>query len=236
MNLDPSVLSKATAHVDIAFQMTSSLKPKTVVNSRTSLSNLRWESNWSTSKPNILSTARIKKKLANGFQSWSQSKVKGAQDRIQENQLPGILNAISKGIMISLIIVGTHSFKKLYARAIRSPSLTHSLPKTWATLTSRLTLAPTLLESTRMCWEDDAEQYLWDTYASFLKIDDLFNLVKIIGAILMVGQLGITTIESIIMDNIQALKKHQYPINIFQIGDGFQTAIGSRSATSSSAA
>lgn len=28
------------------------------------------------------------------------------------------------------------------------------------------------------------------------------------------------------MDNIQALTKHQYPINIFQIDDGFQTAIG----------
>lgn len=32
--------------------------------------------------------------------------------------------------------------------------------------------------------------------------------------------------EAIINENIQALTKHQYPINIFQIDDGFQTAIG----------
>lgn len=76
----------------------------------------------------------------------------------------------------------------------------------------------------------DAEAPIWDSYAEFYEDkraikgnDDARRHVN--GWTSWYNYYGDVS-ESIINENVDALQSHKYPINIFQIDDGFQTAIG----------
>lgn len=76
----------------------------------------------------------------------------------------------------------------------------------------------------------EAEAPIWDTYAEFYEDkraiknneDDRRHVNGWTSWYNYYGDVS----ESIINENVEALQKHKYPINIFQIDDGFQTAIG----------
>lgn len=76
----------------------------------------------------------------------------------------------------------------------------------------------------------DAEGPIWDSYAEFY--DDRRAIKNneddkrhVNGWTSWYNYYGDVS-EAIINENVEALQKHKYPINIFQIDDGFQTAIG----------
>jgi len=76
----------------------------------------------------------------------------------------------------------------------------------------------------------DAEAPIWDSYAEFYEDrraiknneDDKRHVNGWTSWYNYYGDVS----EAIIHENVEALQKHKYPINIFQIDDGFQTAIG----------
>ncbi|KAL7310111.1 hypothetical protein PS15m_010913 [Mucor circinelloides] len=76
----------------------------------------------------------------------------------------------------------------------------------------------------------DAEAPIWDSYAEFYEDrraiknneDDKRHVNGWTSWYNYYGDVS----EAIIYENVEALQKHKYPINIFQIDDGFQTAIG----------
>ncbi|KAI8643002.1 glycoside hydrolase superfamily [Parasitella parasitica] len=76
----------------------------------------------------------------------------------------------------------------------------------------------------------DGEAPIWDSYAEFFKDrraiknneDDKRHVNGWTSWYNYYGDVS----EDIINENVEALQKHKYPINIFQIDDGFQTAIG----------
>ncbi|KAI8332852.1 glycoside hydrolase superfamily [Chlamydoabsidia padenii] len=286
MNLDPSVLAKATAHVDITFQLTSSPNCEVVklqdaiICTGTNYSDTYLTLTLTTTKVkdggellNITLKPTIgielvhfeakysvnlndQKMLANGFQSWSQSKEMGAQDRIQE-----IRKSVAWYTQYNLqgdYDIFNHCGEKGH---IHSSSYTH-----FRDMNNKITFFGSLSENVGYTYfkadfntnsfgiyKDvlgksvepnqqcdlikiymnqavDTEQYLWDTYASFFEdrrsIQSGQNHRRHVNGWTSWYNYYGDVSESIIMDNIQALKKHQYPINIFQIDDGFQTAIG----------
>ncbi|KAI9491355.1 glycoside hydrolase superfamily [Zychaea mexicana] len=76
----------------------------------------------------------------------------------------------------------------------------------------------------------DAEKEIWDAYASYfpdrrsLK-GDMHRVRHVNGWTSWYNYYGDVS-EEIVLSNLKALQEHKYPINIFQIDDGFQTAIG----------
>ncbi|KAI7869993.1 glycoside hydrolase superfamily [Spinellus fusiger] len=79
-----------------------------------------------------------------------------------------------------------------------------------------------------LAMESDSEGALWDTYATFypdkrcIKNDDERHVNGWTSWYNYYADVS----EEIILENINALSHHKYPINVFQIDDGFQTAIG----------
>ncbi|CAO3612435.1 unnamed protein product [Cunninghamella blakesleeana] len=78
----------------------------------------------------------------------------------------------------------------------------------------------------------NAEKSLWDTYETYIEDRRAIksssnNKVSphVNGWTSWYNYYGDVS-EAIINENVDALKKHNYPIDIFQIDDGFQTAIG----------
>jgi hypothetical protein len=76
----------------------------------------------------------------------------------------------------------------------------------------------------------DAEAPIWDTYAEFYEdkraIKNNEDDRRHVNGWTSWYNYYSDVSESIINENVDALQKHKYPINIFQIDDGFQTAIG----------
>ncbi|KAI8095256.1 glycoside hydrolase superfamily [Thamnidium elegans] len=76
----------------------------------------------------------------------------------------------------------------------------------------------------------DAEAAIWDTYAQFYPdkraIRGNDNPSRHVNGWTSWYNYYGDVSEKIINENVEALQKHKYPINIFQIDDGFQTAIG----------
>ncbi|KAF7728996.1 hypothetical protein EC973_005027 [Apophysomyces ossiformis] len=78
--------------------------------------------------------------------------------------------------------------------------------------------------------ETTKEGEAWDIYASFFEDKralkgDKNSLRHVNGWTSWYNYYGDVS-EDIVLQNVDALQKHGYPINIFQIDDGFQTAIG----------
>jgi alpha-galactosidase len=74
--------------------------------------------------------------------------------------------------------------------------------------------------------DNDAEAAIWDTYAEFYEDRRAHNtLHHINGWTSWYNYYGDVS-ELIINQNVEALQKYKYSIDIFQIDDGFQTAIG----------
>ncbi|EIE80181.1 hypothetical protein RO3G_04886 [Rhizopus delemar RA 99-880] len=73
----------------------------------------------------------------------------------------------------------------------------------------------------------DAEGAIWDTYAEFYPDRRVHQGLSqhVNGWTSWYNYYGDVS-ESIINENVDALNQYQYPIDIFQIDDGFQTAIG----------
>lgn len=78
--------------------------------------------------------------------------------------------------------------------------------------------------------DKDAEGKIWDKYASFFPDNrslkgDMHRIRHVNGWTSWYNYYGDVS-ESIVLENLEALQRYKYPINIFQIDDGFQTAIG----------
>ncbi|CAO3674887.1 unnamed protein product [Rhizopus stolonifer] len=71
----------------------------------------------------------------------------------------------------------------------------------------------------------DAEANIWQSYAEFFPDKRTVRDSHVSGWTSWYNYYGDVS-ETIVNENVEALQKHAYPIDIFQIDDGFQTAIG----------
>ncbi|KAI9317550.1 glycoside hydrolase superfamily [Dichotomocladium elegans] len=192
--------------------------------------------------------------LANGFQSWSQAREMGADDRI-----PAIRQTVSK--MTQYNLQGDYDFFPHSGERghIHSSSYTHfrdaqnniqfmgSLSEQhgytyfkanfdnntlsiYKDIKGKRMDPNTSIELIRVFMvEGQDEAHMWDLYANFfhdqraLKGDT--HLRHVNGWTSWYNYYGDVS-ESIVLENLDALQKFKYPINIFQIDDGFQAAIG----------
>ncbi|KAI8088996.1 glycoside hydrolase superfamily [Halteromyces radiatus] len=286
MNLTPSFFTTASARVDLNYQLLASpncevikyqdlqVQPGTpfndpnltitITNTKTNgdgyilniiiqpkvdIELLHFEAKYST----VLTDLKM---LANGFQSWSQTREMGANDRISDIKktvawytqynLQGDYDIYPHSGEKGLIHSSSYThFRDISNNIVFFGSLSENVGYTYfkANFNSNIfglykDVEGKRIKATESCaviktWihqGHDAERILWDGYASYFEDrrvlrKDQEHRRHVNGWTSWYNYYGDVS-ESIIMENIAALKKHKYPIDIFQIDDGFQTAIG----------
>ncbi|CAO3596199.1 unnamed protein product [Absidia cylindrospora] len=286
MSLSPSFFQTASARVDISYQVVSSpncevIKRKDaivcpgtdyndanlilsltcakakdggylldiLVKPKTNIELVHFEAKFST----VLTDYKM---LANGFQSWSQTREFGVNDRIPDMKksvawytqynLQGDYDIFAHSGEKGQIHSSSYThFRDVHNNITFFGSISENLGYTYFkgdfntnTFGIYKDVLGKSVAANQSCalikvWMNqghDAERLLWDGYASFFEDrrvlqGDQATRRHVNGWTSWYNYYGDVS-ESIIMENIQALKKHQYPIDIFQIDDGFQTAIG----------